>query len=409
MKICKAFCKIVSREKNSFELNSIDYDSWCKIYSFAENNGLLSILFHSICSKKITVPFVIIEKLRQDYINEKKIQNELESQIDELAELLSNNGINHILLKGSHLIKSFYKHKSLRQMCDIDVLIQEEDFEKILPILYQKEYYIREKNYVYSEKVLDRHFPAVFSKIYQFPLEFHWALKKREPSCFIGRIFSRSLPLSPKNLNTRVMSAEDLVIFLCYHKIELDNFVFGLKTLYDIAEVFSMTNIDYLKLRENVISDWDCMKSLFLGLYFSEKLMNAPIDKNFITSIMPDSFEQPLEEAIEHILFSEIQYNKKISIFQALASRKFLSKIFNKIFLPKREIVLQYDIKPDKTTLKKTYIVRLFSLFFQYCLFFLIETLKNRIRKDIILSREIALLSKWVNIKKFSKGINYIK
>ncbi len=65
-------------------------------------------------------------------------QNQME-QIDRICDAFEKNGIAYMPVKGC-IMKSMYPDHAMRTMCDADILIHEEEYEKIRPVMEELEF-----------------------------------------------------------------------------------------------------------------------------------------------------------------------------------------------------------------------------------------------------------------------------
>lgn len=100
-------------------------------FKLAYENGLIGIIFHKI--KRKNVSDKLYNKLNLSFLSYVDKDLKQQATINLVNNLLNENKIKHIFLKGSHL-KKLYIESHMRGMGDIDILVEPEDLEKVLSI-----------------------------------------------------------------------------------------------------------------------------------------------------------------------------------------------------------------------------------------------------------------------------------
>lgn len=133
MKTKKYFLQIVSDVLNGRQVDkSIDID-YGKVLNLAKKNAVKTIVFSalsplSVLDEKQT------EKLSKSYKFEIFRNSQQEAEIELLRKEFSENKIEFMFLKGTHL-KGLYPSPELRYMVDIDVLVKKECIDRAKKIL----------------------------------------------------------------------------------------------------------------------------------------------------------------------------------------------------------------------------------------------------------------------------------
>jgi len=124
-----------------------------------------------------------------------------------------------IPLKGIAFIFNnyIYPEPGLRIMEDIDLLVNEKDYDVILNILFENNYYIPEQ----YRNLRSKHFHYLLKKKLGrniITLELHFALSnKKRFQVDSESFFSSSAPLFPEHPNILYPSVNDLVYYLIFH------------------------------------------------------------------------------------------------------------------------------------------------------------------------------------------------
>lgn len=123
------FLSLVSAAVQEKPLPMLPEDlDFSKLYRLAVNNAVQSILYLSLDNKN-SIPEDYRAKMRNTYMAELMRDGSQDEEIKLIRKKFSEDKIDYILLKGSHL-KSLYPASQMRFMVDMDILIREKDLEK---------------------------------------------------------------------------------------------------------------------------------------------------------------------------------------------------------------------------------------------------------------------------------------
>ena len=120
---------------NGIEINVINFDNLIKL---ASRHLMLPALFFNINKKNLSYLFPkdFVEYIKNIYSINKARNTVLLKEAKELSELLYNNNINHIFLKGTALLLSnVFEDIGERMIGDIDFIIQHKDEQKVKKVL----------------------------------------------------------------------------------------------------------------------------------------------------------------------------------------------------------------------------------------------------------------------------------
>ncbi len=114
-------------------------------WDIIRTHGLAPWFFKSISDHPtIGIQEELKERLRKDYMLSLLSSVTSEISLKEILEALNSKGVSPVLLKGAYIGNLVYEDPALRTMCDIDLLVSEEDFElssSVLKLLgYESEF-----------------------------------------------------------------------------------------------------------------------------------------------------------------------------------------------------------------------------------------------------------------------------
>jgi hypothetical protein len=194
-------------------------------------------------------------------------------------EMLLEVGRPALLLKGIDLSKRVYRSQGARPMGDIDFLVRPEDVPAFDAVLRKQGYVsdIRPSALALSGR---QHHHAVYEapgrKI--LPFELHWRLSRFSDTAIdLDDIWARAVPASDFGEAARVMSPEDLLLYLCLH-LNHHTFQVPLTQVWDIAELLQSPAI---AINWEVIwrraQQWGLTETVNLALLLVLRTLGAPV------------------------------------------------------------------------------------------------------------------------------------
>ncbi len=380
------------------QLDSLSLDQINEILEFGCKQNIAHILYYKFSSiyKK---PHRLKNLLRQHYYSASISDLLLNKQIFELSSLLNSMDIEHLYLKGTHLKLDVYKNPLLRDMCDIDILIKDNERRKTLKAVEQLGYKCSINNISYAENILDRQYPP-FKKANSFILDIQWKLTFEKKQQNINSIWERSKEILLDGIKVKVMSNEDLLLHSVVHKVDIDNFTFGIRLLYDISEILNNCSIDWKLVIELAVEkkEWNCVKSLYLALKTTELLLNnKKIPRWVLEKIEPEGYSKEIENSVRILILSSCNYSKKVSFFYRVIRGELKNKLLKRMFLPKKEMVLNYDFKYSPIKLAFFYIKRLSETIFIYTKVLWLIAIKSKTRENKDIVNSISILKNFLH------------
>lgn len=157
----------LSKQKVQLD-ESVDYS---RLFSICREHNLIAIAYCVIknADNKSIVPAEILKQF-EDAFYETIIRYDIQKNaIEELDKLLSENEIKHIFFKGSE-IKELYPVPEARAMGDIDILIAQNDRDKVKDILLENGYALENSNgpvydYRKNNVLIEMHTKIVSGKV----------------------------------------------------------------------------------------------------------------------------------------------------------------------------------------------------------------------------------------------------
>ncbi|MFA7232072.1 MAG: nucleotidyltransferase family protein [Victivallaceae bacterium] len=340
------FCMILRDNLSAtckHDIENMLLEEWNSIYHVGYCNNLLPLLYYKLKTHKISVPSQIEITLRNDYLNYSGRDLKRKSQLLEMIKLFNDNGIEHILLKGSHLAEIVYTNSALRMMGDIDILVSHKDIEKAFNVLINEGYYDGSQpdgsNIV--KDVYVHHYPVLY-KDNLFPVELHRYLFENNDLKNIDLIWSRAQTVNIGGMASKVMELEDMLVYTALHGLKYHTQKLGVNFLYDLHAIIIQGNINWDIVAERIKdNDWGNSKTLYSALVMTKKYLNTNIPEFFLNVIRPVDYSQKIQAIIEELILcrkihNQTAYTFSFYLFHALKKMSFKRIAGQALFSPEQ-------------------------------------------------------------------------
>ncbi|MBU7029485.1 MAG: nucleotidyltransferase family protein [Theionarchaea archaeon] len=262
------------------------------------------------------VPENVIKQLGKKYLETVGKNMVFYYELGRVLRVLKDAGIHVICLKGIFLAEIIYKNIGLRPFNDIDLLIRNEDLQKVQEKLSQLMY--RPSDVFPTEwhmpkwiNLCEDQQIGLENPKKKIMLEVHWHIHPRS-SLFrvdINIFWENAQPTTIAQYETLVFAPEDLLQHLCLHlhKHTLDSL--QLRWCCDIAEVikhYKKINWKYL-IRSS--RTYRTEKPVVRGLYFVKNYLKVPVPAQVLHALDPTMSSNPFD----YISKMPVRNAKKIS------------------------------------------------------------------------------------------------
>lgn len=229
----KQFLKILSSAiyNKEIEFDPKEKIKWKSIIEEARAHNVTGLIYSSISRSEYlnTIDKKSLEQLKKETFLTGVSQIQHINQVSKVLNKLNNEKIPVIVLKGL-VIRELYPKPELRTMCDADILVKEEDIEKVKDELNQLGY----KIYSSDEKHI------VFQHEDHLPIEVHWTLTNRKyyngRPIFEYHLWEDIMKVKVGDIVACSLSYEDLAVHLCVHlAAHCTSSGFGIRQLCDLV------------------------------------------------------------------------------------------------------------------------------------------------------------------------------
>jgi hypothetical protein len=280
---------------------------WKYLLQQASQQGVFLLLHQNLIINHLECIPKNIQPQLQAYSHIKTARNLfLSKKLCQILELFKNHDIQVIPFKGSMLAASAYQNLVIREFCDIDLLIKQEDSVQVKELLLAQNYKPRSELQPWGED-----FASQDDKVH---IDIHWQLA---PSCFPYRldfsdIWQRCQTISILNQKVITLSPEDLLLILCLQIVKDAHYrQEKLKQVCDIAELVRTSSLNWelvIQQSQNLSSE----RLLLFGLALAQQLLQVEIPLEIKQKIASDRIVNRYLSHVTEQLFTTDARQKKI-------------------------------------------------------------------------------------------------
>jgi hypothetical protein len=275
------------------EMNGMDWDLFLELVL---HHRLYPLLYIKAKQLSRIIPSNILQILKNYYTNNTIEMLKLSSEMNIISNVLNENKIKNIFLKGPILGKELYGDLSLRTSCDLDFLIPIEE-------LFRAEDLIRRLGYVkddYINPILGdwkwrHHHISFFHPEKNIKIEVHWRLSPGpgfEPSFL--QLWNRKRESVFTGQPINYLGKEDLFLFLVSHGAR--HGWSRLRWLIDINQIMQQ-NIEWFHLR-NLLKSFGLFDIGGQAILLCSKLLNTKVTKEMSSIIINERPKKLANEAM---------------------------------------------------------------------------------------------------------------
>ncbi len=288
-------------------LTALSQDQWEAVATLATRQRMTPLLVHRLGPTGVLdrVP----EHVRRGLERRTGISTlralRLQAAFLSLARAVSPLGIPLIALKGLHLASGIYERPGLREMIDIDVLVEAEEVPAVLEAATQLGYQLSEPVDVATYLAFHHHLPRLAKGDINFEVHWHIGLRGVPSPPDSAELRARAQPLALTPL-ARGFCPEDLLLHVGIHGSMLHTFEQGLRCLCDVWVILEQYGGS---LRwEDVISrshSWGVSRSMLLVLTLTRDLLGAAVPGHVLQSLGAADLAPHVVTASVELIFSE--------------------------------------------------------------------------------------------------------
>lgn len=322
---------------------------WQYVIRLAQQQGVMPLLYvnlQKICAA--SVPTDVLQSLEQLFSTNRFSSLLLTGELIKIFTLLEKQAIAIVPYKGPVLAAAVYGDVSLRQYCDLDLVLHQENILPVKQLLIEQGYEPKDsmteaEELAFLQSKTEHNYTLVhYGK--KIIVELHWRITPRFTSLIEPKHFWQNLePATLAGANFLNLSLEDWLPILCVHGSR--HRWERLTWLCDIAEI--------MRLRPNL--DWDaviarskvlvCRRMLYLGILLAHDLLDAPLPEQVLRKMQADREVMLLVNNTYQQLLYKMNVSDQFlgkTIYQIRVSDRFQEKA---LYL---QSFLQWLVNPDK-------------------------------------------------------------
>jgi hypothetical protein len=262
-------------------------------FDLCETNNVTSIAYDTLSfCLEITLP----EHWEDSFLALEDRITEYMAELDKIAKLLDDHGIQLIALKNSGIARALYPFLGSSPMGDLDVLVKKSDFRKAHQKLIEHGYTMKfrspleEENLDSAEQGGGAEYLVNLSSGHHLwfelqwrPIAGRWIRADQEPSA--EDLMSRSISIA--DTHVRLLSAEDNLLQVALHTAK-HTYVRapGFRLHTDVDRVVRSTKINWDKFLKEVCAI-EVKTAVYLSLALAKSLLRTPIPENVLVKLKP--------------------------------------------------------------------------------------------------------------------------
>ena len=215
---------------------------WNRLEQLGAHHGVLPILYKQLKLVGGAVPDALRQRMRLVYYVNALLNRRVRRLLEELGAALRAEGIGVVVLKGAALLETLYvDDPGLRQLSDVDLLVDERDVERAGACLVAAGLEpIGPIQKVRRGPLCDIH--HVFARPGSIPVELHWRLfEPYLPYCFdLAEVRAAARPIPGLPDNVLAMAPEHELAHLCIH---LERHALAYRSLLDREDWFELLTV----------------------------------------------------------------------------------------------------------------------------------------------------------------------
>lgn len=356
--------------------------NWNCILDCSTKQGISPLLYWNLSkiSNGKDVPYEILNNLEKMYYSNLARNMLLYNELGKILKAFKRADIDTVVMKGAFLAEEVYKNISLRSMSDIDLLIKEEDLQKVKKELNKLTYFVT----ITFPTKLHEQFQTAVSEELSFAnetrkvvIDIHWNIQPPQ-SCYkikIDEFWNNVKSVRIVGIETLTFAPENILQHLCLHLDKHINLNTAppanpLRDYCDIAQVTRHYNkiINWNYLLENS-KDFGIEGPVFQGLYIANKYFGALVPEYMLDKLGPPESNIDFQEIFKDLMKEssnktdpeyENHYITNLRLINGICNK--IHIIFGDVFPSKEYIMYRYSIK-DERQVYRYYLIRIGAAF----------------------------------------------
>jgi hypothetical protein len=333
----------------------------------AHYHGITSMFYPMVKDLSSHVPSDILETMRKRYYSTIAFNLRVENIFWSLKSHFNKYGIPLVPIKGMALLLNIYRSCPSRQMRDLDILINKEDYEKVKLHLAQMNYsnhMTNDEEQYWLNHQMHVHFFQAEPSVAGCFLEVHWRLDYKRKYAVLPKLWNRIRSEHYKDKEVTLLSPEDTLFSLALHQRHYGGLL-QLKYVVDVGQLFRSYGKE---LDQDYILE-EAERSKLNSVLFALLAQTAPFyNDDKMTFLMDKLRVGPAKRWLIVVFMQRFQYanaiirsNKSLfAIFHCFLFDSWIEPIAYTLFIPHEQFCKFYDLGPYAISSRIKYEIRHF-------------------------------------------------
>ena len=289
---------------------------WAVVLQIARSHGVIPLVYRALRDVPDSlVPDVSMNAIRKDFHTIGLLIQLQVKALNQLEVTLETNGIAHLVFKGLPLGSEAYGNPIWRKPGDVDILIEEQEYERVKNLLTGLGYRIDVPKEEDEQQYFKRQHQMTFRGDH-CDVDVHCTLQQRSffkkpyAATFDSEaIWERSRMVKVEGSPIPCLSPEDLLCLLCVHGAK--HGWFKLYLIVDLAAYISSVPLDWGKVMA-LAKRLKATRLIHLGIHLAKRLFAVRLPASVASIIRDDRTLSGLSDRILHRLFNDPGHEKPI-------------------------------------------------------------------------------------------------
>lgn len=393
--------RVVWSAEQSTNLAQLSLEQWRAIVAWAQEQRVAALLYYRLRQQGVDIelPPVVRTQLKA-YYQQVAVNNILlYYQLKRLLAALQDEQIPAILLKGAYLGGAVYPEITLRQMVDVDLLVQPEQLAQVIAVVTKLGYQSVQPIGDLQPYLAHKHHLPPFVKANAPSLEIHWSITKPNLSYTIDmtELWLRAQPAVVNGSAVLALAPEDLLLHVCLHATYQHWLEQDIRFLCDIDVIcrhFAAT-FDWGQFTQRAVA-WGWHRGVYLALQLAHEQLATPIPAAVLAALHPEQASTLVADAKLRLdtTRTEQSYLTSHDFCEVWEEERLLDRIrkaLGRVFIPRDRLASIYPVAANSPKIYLYYGVRLVSLLSRYGGMML--QLQRQQSSDLVYTRKAALVA----------------
>lgn len=263
---------------------TFDWDGFMKL---SRVHQLIPRAYQKLKTLSPSVPAAVLERLRRVYLGTTSLNLRIAHRSNQVINRFNQAGVPVIPLKGIHFAELIQGDIGLRPTTDIDLLVKEEDLERVTELLRECGYRSLEKGHSEDFGQHGRHRPYVREGAgVGYFLEVHWNFYLAEPRKLdMKPVWQRAIRRRFNGCEIYTLAPADLVFYLAIQQ-RLHGYC-SLKLYADLTDIIvRFPDVDWHHIIKQAEAAGQRV-GLYFALRFAALLLRAPVPAWALRELRP--------------------------------------------------------------------------------------------------------------------------